>query len=138
MMKTISLKGLKQKCWRLFSELRRRQCADRFGNVTCVSCGKRFHWKEVDAGHFLHGGSGGKGNAVSYDSRNIWPQCRGCNFYGARGEASIRFSKVMYESYGFRILEELMAIKSQSNLRRNDFENMIMSFEERLEKLRKK
>lgn len=132
----ISLKGLKEKCWRLYSELRRRQEADKHGYVRCVSCGKRHHWKEVDAGHFLHGGSGGKGNAVSYDPRNVHCQDRACNFYGARGEASLHYSKFMFSKYGMDILDELKAIKAQSKLRREDFEKMIEQYEKELEVLR--
>ena len=134
----ISLKGLKLKCWRLFSELRRRQCADCSGNVKCVSCRKIFRWNETDAGHFLHGGSGGKGNAVSYEERNIHPQCRGCNFFGARGEASLNYSQFMFKKYGPDILDALKAIKGKSKLRREDFERMIEEFEKELEILRAK
>ena len=134
----ISLKGLKLKCWRLFSELRRRQCADKHGYVKCVACGKRFHWKEVDAGHFLHGGSGGKGNAVSYDERNIFAECRACNYFGARGEASLNYSQFMFKTYGPDILDTLKAIKGKSKLRREDFERMIEQFEKELEVLRGK
>ena len=132
----ISLKGLKLKCWRLFSELRRRQSADKEDYVKCVACGKRFHWSEVDAGHFLHGGSGGKGNSVSYDERNIHPQCRGCNYFGARGEASLNYSQFMFKTYGTGILDALKAIKGKSKLRREDFGRMIEEYEKKLEVLR--
>ena len=134
----ISLKGLKLKCWRLFSELRRRQCADKTGYVRCVSCNVLSHWKEVDAGHWLHGGSGGKGNAISYDPRNIHAQCRGCNYFGARGLAALAYSQFMFKTYGPDILDELKAIKAQSKLRREDFERMIEQFEKELEVLRGK
>ena len=134
----ISLKGLKLKCWRLFSELVRRQHADEYGNVKCVSCKKVFHWKQVDAGHFLHGGSGGRGNAVSYEDSNIHPQCRACNYFGARGEASLNYSQFMFKAYGPDILDELKAIKAHSKLRREDFERMVEEFEKELEVLRGK
>ena len=132
----ISLKGLKLKCWRLFSELRRRQCADKHGYVKCVACGKRLPWRETDAGHFLHGGSGGKGNAVSYDERNVHAECRGCNYFGARGEASLHYSKFMFSTYGMDILDTLKSIKAQSKLRREDFERMVEEYQKKLEVLR--
>ena len=135
----ISLKGLKLKCWRLFSELRRRQSADKDGYVKCVSCGAVRLWEGegIHAGHYVHGGKGGKGNAVSYDERNINCQCTNCNYFGAR-EAAHNYSQFMFKTYGPDILDTLKAIKGKSKLRREDFERMIEQFEKELEVLRGK
>ena len=92
----------------------------------------------MDAGHFLHGGSGGKGNAVSYEPSNINPQCRGCNHYGARGEACLNYYEFMVKKYGSDILDTLKSIKGKSKLRREDFERMIEQFEKELGVLRGK
>ena len=138
-MALISLKGLKLKCWRLFSELIRRQSADEHGYVKCVSCGVVRLWagEGIHAGHYVHGGKGGKGNAVSYDVRNIHCQCTHCNYFGGK-DAAHGYSKFMFKTYGPDILDELKAIKARSKLRREDFERMIEEFEKELEILRAK
>lgn len=135
-MRQILLKGLKEKCWRLFSEIVRKEKADHNGYVRCVSCKKPYHWKEVHAGHFLHGGRGGKGNAVSYDERNIHPQCPGCNYFGARGEAQLNYADFMFKTYGPDILQTLKSVKGRPNLRREDFERMVEEFKKELVKLK--
>jgi hypothetical protein len=42
---------------------------------TCVTCGRPFHWKDCDAGHFHRRGL----IWLRYDIRNVWPQCTNCN-----------------------------------------------------------
>ena len=91
----------------------------------------------MQAGHYVHGGKGGKGNAVSYDERNIHIQCLNCNYYGAR-EAAHNYSQFMFKTYGPDILDELKAIKGKSKLRREDFERMIEEYQNELEVLRGK
>lgn len=112
------------------SEYSRRKFAGDNGYASCVSCGKPHHWKELHAGHFLHGGRGGKGNAVSFDHRNINPQCPGCNFYGARGEAQLNYSAWMFNRSGPGILDDLKSIKAHSKMKLLDFENKIRELEE--------
>lgn len=117
------------------SEYTRRKNAGTNQLVACCTCGKSIHWKELHAGHYLHGGRGGKGNAVSYDHRNINPQCPGCNYFGARGEAALNYSQFMFRKYGSGILDELKAIKAQSKMRRPDFEDKIAELEKKLKLL---
>lgn len=71
-----SLKELRKKAWDLQSIWVRSHDADFNGYNRCYTCYKMYHWKELQAGHFIHG---------SYDfsiKDNIRPQCTSCNKWG--------------------------------------------------------
>ena len=59
----------------LFSVMVRMTNASSSGNVTCCTCGKRDHWKNMDAGHFVPRGKW----ATRYVFDNVNPQCHRCN-----------------------------------------------------------
>lgn len=59
----------------IFSEYVRLRDADQYGMIRCISCGKRVHWKQADAGHYV-----GRGNMnLRYDGINVNAQCVDCN-----------------------------------------------------------
>jgi len=45
------------------------------GMCYCISCGKPFHWKEMDGGHFIPKTI----RITELILTNIWPQCKTCN-----------------------------------------------------------
>jgi 5-methylcytosine-specific restriction endonuclease McrA len=57
--------------------LYRRLCEAEFscGYLTCVTCGKTLHYKEMDVGHFISR----RKLAVRWDVLNTVPQCPECN-----------------------------------------------------------
>ena len=55
-----------------------RQKYEKNGQVQCYTCGKTFHWKEIQNGHFVSRTQ----LATRYDERNCKPQCVGCNIFG--------------------------------------------------------
>lgn len=64
-----------------FSKFIRLRDADEHGYVSCVTCGSRRHWREVDCGHFITRAK----QATRYDERNCHAQCKGCNrFQGGK------------------------------------------------------
>lgn len=63
----------------VFSQYIRRSNADNNGYCTCVTCNKTFHWKEIQAGHFMSR----KHYSIRWDERNVKPQCVACNLYRA-------------------------------------------------------
>ena len=63
----------------LFSQFVRVSNADKNGYCTCVTCGKKGHWKDgsIQAGHFMSR----KHYSTRWDIRNVKPQCVGCNMF---------------------------------------------------------
>ena len=63
----------------------------------------------VKGGHFISKGSSSR---WSLDTRNIWPQCKGCNGFGMKdGTAQISYTIYMQEKFGVDFVEEMLASK---------------------------
>jgi hypothetical protein len=114
-----SIKSLRNKAWKLMSEHVRTSNIIGDGFNKCVTCGCLRHYKEMHAGHFIHAS---KGSLVSYDPRNIHPQCAGCNTY--RGGMLIEYTLFIQESYSTETVMELKQLK-QSIMKRPDFMEVI-------------
>jgi len=65
--------------WKWFSKYIRLRDADANGICRCASCNKYFHWKSMDAGHFVSR----RHKAVKYDERNVMAQCQSCNRFNS-------------------------------------------------------
>ena len=61
----------------VFSKYVRLSNADKNGFCTCVTCNRKYHWKEIQAGHFMSR----KHYATRWNEDNVKPQCLGCNMY---------------------------------------------------------
>lgn len=73
-------KTIKRKLWNLYSKVRRKEDAIKRGDgerVPCVTCGKQDHWKNMHAGHYIHG----KTKETWITDENIHNQCPTCNTY---------------------------------------------------------
>ena len=71
-----SRKTLVKKLDTIFSiYIRKRYAKDNIAE--CVTCGKRDHWKNLQAGHFMSR----KHYATRWDEDNVEVQCMGCNVY---------------------------------------------------------
>lgn len=118
-----SIKSLKNKAWKLMSEhVRKNRVSVHIlgnGHCECVTCGCRKPYKEMHAGHFIHAS---KGSLVSYDDRNIHPQCVKCNTY--QGGNLIEYTLYMQKTYGNEVIEELKQLKN-TIMRRADFDEVI-------------
>lgn len=114
-----TIKSLKNKAWKLMSEHIRTSYADDAGYVSCVTCGSTKPYKEMHAGHFIHAS---KGSLVSYDDRNIHPQCPKCNTY--QGGNLIEYTLFIQDKYGAETIEELKQLK-QTIMKRADFDEVI-------------
>lgn len=73
--KTASFSDMRKLTDALFSVIVRYRSADPRGMTSCVTCAKKMHWKEIEAGHFCKRDRW----ATRYDRRNVNPQCRECN-----------------------------------------------------------
>ncbi len=87
------MKGLKNKAWTVFSKWVRLSAADKHGIVLCVTCGSKHYWKDMQAGHFIHG----KRKATFLMKENVHPQCIRCNHYLSGN--LIKYQEYMMKKY---------------------------------------
>mgnify|MGYP003111506746 FL=1 len=81
----------------VFSQYIRLSNADKNGYCTCVTCGKKYFWKQIQAGHFMSR----KHYSTRWLEDNVKPQCYGCNVM-QQGQ-QYKFSKYL----GNNLAEEL-------------------------------
>lgn len=99
--KVHSLTWWKKRADRAFSRHTRQMYADSQGQVTCYTCPRRDHWKNLQCGHFVPR----QYLATRWDERNCRPQCYACNMlYG--GQPS-QFAANLQREYGPEIVDEL-------------------------------
>jgi len=85
----------------LLQKLVRMKAADENGLASCVTCGKRQHYKEMDGGHFISR----KWTATKLVEENIHPQCKGCNQYASGRHDD--YSLYMVDTYGIEMVRAL-------------------------------
>ena len=97
-MKKPSRKTLKKKLWTLFSlyiryrdGIRTTGCKDW---IFCITCGKRYHYKLMQAGHFV----AGRHNAGLFSEKGVHAQCYNCNI-NLKGNTLVYRRKII-ELYG--------------------------------------
>ena len=97
MPRKISRNSIVKKLDTIFSKYIRLKDADTKGYCTCVTCNRKYFWKEIQAGHFISR----KNYSVRWDERNVKPQCYSCNVmrYGEQ----YKFSQYL----GYQLSEEL-------------------------------
>jgi len=107
---------------KVFSEYIRRRYAKN-GIAECVTCGKKDHWKNLQAGHFMSR----KHYATRWDDENVEVQCMACNVY-RYGEQYL-FAKHL----GQEKADELLA-KSRTMVKIKDWElqDMIEIYKKKL------
>jgi len=113
-------KTLITKLDKVFSEYIRR----RYGEIaTCVTCGKKDHWKKLQAGHFMSR----KHYATRWDEDNVEVQCQACNVF-RYGEQYL-FAKHL----GQKKADELLAKSRQTvKFTDNDIQDMIDTYKQKL------
>ena len=110
----------------VFSQYIRLSNADKNGYCTCVTCSKKFHWKEIQAGHFMSR----KHYSIRWDERNVKPQCVACNVYRA-GE-QYKYSLYLGNNLSKKLLEQSRELRKFTNI---ELEEMISDYSDRLKKL---
>lgn len=96
--------------WDAFSlYVRVRDAAPFTGIVTCCTCGRAKHYKEVDAGHFI---PWNKGNATKYHEQNVHGQCKACNGFEQGSQSA--YSKFLDKKYGPGTADRLMILSKQT------------------------
>ena len=93
-------RGKRKTAWDWWSKYVRLKAADIYGNAICVSCGRQHYWKDLQAGHYIHGDS------LDFIEENIHPQCIACNHYRKTvGHAG--YTEYMYRHYDQKIIDWL-------------------------------
>jgi hypothetical protein len=130
MKKKPTLRGLKNKAWKLFSEWVRRKDSDEGGTCVCVTCRTPLYWKDAQAGHFV----GGRTNAVLFHPDLVHVQCVACNIF--RGGNYAAYTLFMLDRYGREKVEEFLALKHKVvKYTRSDLEELIADLKSKLENL---
>jgi len=124
-MRKPSRKNLVVKLDKVFSEYVRRRYAVN-DIAECVTCGKKDHWKNLQAGHFISR----KHYATRWNEENVQVQCVKCNVY-RYGEQYL-FGLHLGQEVSERLLQESREIVKFSD---HDLEEKINYFIDKLSEL---
>lgn len=107
-----------------FQKMIRVESADAHGICTCVTCGTKRHWKDLDAGHYL------PGNSVKFVEINCHCQCVRCNQHLSGN--LIKYAKFMLDEYGDKAVADLELARNQTrSYTRDQLLDMRLTFRER-------
>lgn len=113
----------------LYSLYIRHKYSDENGYVSCYTCGKVKHYKELQCGHFISR----KELATRYDERNTRVQCWGCNAKHLGNGMSVRFGEKLEQEYGKNIIQTLHK-KAREITTNFPYEYWIEIYKEKLKK----
>lgn len=128
--KKLPLNKLRAKAWATFSIYIRLRDCDKYQKngmfAPCFTCDSLFHFKELQAGHFI----AGRTNAILFDEEGVHAQCMRCNIF-LSGNPTEYWEK-MLELYGKDKCLEI------SNRRHNTKKYTAKDYEELIEKYKLK
>ncbi len=133
MVKNPSRKRLikKKRVWEVFSKyIRTRDCLETTGCPDwglCITCGKRYHIKLLQAGHFI----AGRHNANLFSEKGTHAQCYNCNI-NLKGNTLV-YRRQIIEQYG-QGYDEVLERASQQivKLTKSDLEELAFKFKEKI------
>lgn len=101
----MTLSKAKKKTWVAFSKfIRTRDCLRTTGCASfglCISCGKRYHFKLLQAGHFIPG----RYNANLFYEQGCHAQCYNCNI-NLKGN-TLDYRDALIKLYGEYVINEI-------------------------------
>lgn len=107
--KTVS--KTKDEAWKEFSKyIRLRDCLETtksFYEGRCITCGKLFNFKQLQAGHFVPG----RTNAILFNEDCVHAQCYRCNI--SLSGNLIEYYPYMLNKYGKKKVEKLKKLSRQ-------------------------
>ena len=108
----------------VFSQYIRRK--DAINEIaTCVTCGKKDHYKKLQCGHFMSR----RHYSTRWEENNVGVQCYGCNITN-QGQQFL-FAKYL----GLELAEEMVLKSKQTvKLTDNDLQDMIQHYKDKLKK----
>lgn len=118
----------KSEAWDEFSRfIRIRDCLKTTGFAflgVCVTCGRRFHIRYLQAGHFI----GGRSLAVLFDEIGTNAQCKYCNEY-KHGEKK-KYETIMVERHGQEAVD-IMKVDAKKIIKGMNYEKIKLLFQEK-------
>lgn len=130
MKKSKTYSSLKRNLDAVFSRWLRSKDSDGRGVATCVTCGQKRSWQELQCGHYI--------SRVHLSTRwlpeNCAVQCSTCNVLrrGNFGE----FTLYLIKTYGLDHIQKLVDLKRKSvKYSRGDLQAMIEEYQAKLEAL---
>lgn len=135
MKKTLS--KAKKDTWAVFSLYKRMvDCIRTTGCASwglCITCGRRYHIKLLQAGHFI----AGRHNAGLFSERGVHAQCYNCNI-NLRGN-TLEYRRQIIKLYGEGVDEELENEAQQiRKFTVSELEDMKKDYQEKIEILERK
>lgn len=137
-------KGLKRSKWMnkrsdspmieldgIFSEVIRRKHADYRGMVSCVTCWKMFHWKIIQAGHFVDR----QHLLTRYDETNVFPMCENCNCFIPKEEMLHKYSLFLILHFGTEY-PTFLKEKAKGDAHGFPFKSLIIQYTDERDRLR--
>lgn len=101
--------NINKTAWKWFSLfIRARDCLEQTGSIeegNCVTCGDRYKFKELQAGHCIPG----RNHSILFDERLVNAQCSHCNKnvqYGGLGGNYAKYHIWYIEKYGLEDFKE--------------------------------
>lgn len=129
-------KNYKKLAWREFSKyIRLRDCLETTGEKDrgiCVTCGRKFGFKELQAGHCVSG----RGNAILLDPNAVHIQCGQCNIF-KKGNLG-QYALYMIDTYGRGLYEDIIKLSKQpKTMKGRDWYCAYLEWKEKAEGLEK-
>ena len=103
-----------------FSLFIRLKNADKNGNCKCATCGKLYHWKNIDCGHFMTRDQ----QATRYEEKNVAPQCASCNRF--KGGRQVEMGKYLDLKHGEGTADEML-FKSKMYCKRDRYDLQVLA-----------
>ena len=112
----------------IFSQYIRLSRSDKNGFCTCITCGKKGHWKNggIQAGHFMSR----KHYSTRWNEDNVHHQCVACNMF--RSGEQYKYSIFLGTDKANDLFLQSQKIVKFAN---NEIEQMIAEYSEKLRKL---
>tara|TARA_R100001463_G_scaffold120475_1_gene176530 strand:- start:102 stop:494 length:393 start_codon:yes stop_codon:yes gene_type:complete len=100
----------------VFSRWVRLSNSDDKGYCECVTCNKKVHWYDIQAGHFMSR----RHYSTRWDQDNVKPKCKACNIFG-------QGKQYKYSIYLGKSLSDDLLAKSRQLVKYSvvDLQNMI-------------
>ena len=129
----VKKKSLHKACWKIVSDIVRRNGEDCFGIVRCYTCGNQAHWKTMDCGHVEHAGNDSF-SLLDFYFDGLRTQCKFCNHHG-KGKLDI-FAPKLIREIGQKRFNKIKDIKHLTNIMTHeDYKKLKIQLKEKIKEI---